>query len=199
MPFLHLPVQSGSDRILAAMNRRHTRADYMQLVERLRRAQPALVLSSDFIVGFPGETEGDFRATLELVEDVGFMTAFSFKYSPRPGTPAADKDDQVPEAVKTERLAMLQALITRQQAAFNADCLGATFDVLLEKPGRHPGQLVGRSPYLQPVQVMAAADRIGSVVRVEIDKVGPNSLFGSELAPERQRAGRQAEPLLAGV
>lgn len=199
MPFLHLPVQSGSDRILAAMNRRHTGADYRRLVERLRRAQPALALSSDFIVGFPGETEDDFRATLRLVEDVGFMAAFSFKYSPRPGTPAADKDDQVPEAVKTERLAVLQALIARQQAAFNADCLGATFDVLLEKPGRHPGQLVGRSPYLQPVQVMAAADRIGSVVRVTIDKVGPNSLFGSELVPERPRAGRQTEPLLAGV
>jgi tRNA-2-methylthio-N6-dimethylallyladenosine synthase len=178
MPYLHLPVQSGSDRVLTRMNRRHSRADYLRLIERLRAAQPALVLSSDFIVGFPGETDADFAATLSLVEAVGFAGAYSFKYSPRPGTPAADMDGQVAEAVKTDRLAALQALINRQQTAFNASCRGRSFDVLLEKPGRHAGQLVGRSPYLQPVHVIAPAERIGEVVRVVITGVGSNSLFG---------------------
>jgi tRNA-2-methylthio-N6-dimethylallyladenosine synthase len=178
MPFLHLPVQSGSDRILAAMNRRHTRADYLAAVDRMRAARPDIALSSDFIVGFPGETEADFRDTLGIVDAVGFCAAFSFKYSPRPGTPAALRADQVPEAVKTERLQRLQAAIDRHQAAFNASCLGATFDVLLEKPGRHPGQLVGRSPYLQPVQVMAPSNLIGAVVAVVVTRIGPNSLHG---------------------
>ena len=161
MPQLHLPVQSGSDRILAAMNRRHTRADYVEIVDRLRDARPDLALTSDFIVGFPGETEEDFAATLGLVGEIGFSGAFSFKYSPRPGTPGADMDDQVDEETKSDRLHRLQAAIDRNQAAFNRRCLGRTFAVLFERPGRYSGQLVGRSPYLQPVQVDGAgrADR----------------------------------------
>jgi tRNA-2-methylthio-N6-dimethylallyladenosine synthase len=178
MPFLHLPVQSGSDRVLAAMNRRHTCADYLAIVDRMRTARPDIALSSDFIVGFPGETEADFRATLRVVDEVGFCSAFSFKYSPRPGTPAAALADQVPEPVKAERLQRLQAAIDRHQAAFNARCLDTTFEVLLEKPGRHPGQLVGRSPYLQPVQVMAPHNRIGEIVAVRVTRIGPNSLHG---------------------
>jgi tRNA-2-methylthio-N6-dimethylallyladenosine synthase len=183
MPYLHLPVQSGSDRVLAAMNRRHSRADYLRVVERLRRAQAALALSSDFIVGFPGETAADFRETLSLVAQVKFAGAFSFKYSPRPGTPAAAME-QVPEAVKVARLAELQAAIDRAQAAFNAACVGRTFEVLLEKPGRHPGQLTGRSPYLQPVQVAAPAALTGRIVTVRITEVSANSLFGVVLAAE---------------
>jgi tRNA-2-methylthio-N6-dimethylallyladenosine synthase len=183
MPYLHLPVQSGSDRVLAAMNRRHTRADYLRLVERLKRAQPALALSSDFIVGFPGETEADFRETVALVDEVKFAGAFSFKYSPRPGTPAAAME-QVPDDVKVARLAELQAAIDRAQAAFNASCVGRTLDVLLEKPGRHPGQLTGRSPYLQPVQVMAPANLIGRIVTARITEAASNSLFGIVLGSE---------------
>ncbi|MBX6424402.1 MAG: tRNA (N6-isopentenyl adenosine(37)-C2)-methylthiotransferase MiaB [Variibacter sp.] len=200
MPYLHLPVQSGSDRVLAAMNRRHTRADYLRLVERLRAARPALALSSDFIVGFPGESDADFRDTLALVEEVGFAGAFSFKYSPRPGTPAATMEAQVPEEVKIERLAALQAVIDRHQAAFNRACLGRVFDVLLEKPGRHPGQLTGRSPYLQPVNVDAPADRIGEIVSVRITDVGPNSLFGALESPRRESPlYERAESLAAGA
>jgi tRNA-2-methylthio-N6-dimethylallyladenosine synthase len=179
MPQLHLPVQSGSDRVLAAMNRRHTRADYLDLVARLRRARPDLALTSDFIVGFPGETESDFAATLELVDDVGFSGAFSFKYSPRPGTPGADMSDQVVEAVKSERLQRLQAAIDQNQAAFNRRCIGRTVDVLFERAGRHPGQIVGRSPYLQPVQVDAPATLIGEIGAVTIAEVASNSLFGA--------------------
>jgi tRNA-2-methylthio-N6-dimethylallyladenosine synthase len=185
MPYLHLPVQSGSDRVLAAMNRRHTRGDYLRLVERLKRSQPSLALSSDFIVGFPGETEADFRETLSLVDEVRFAGAFSFKYSPRPGTPAAAME-QVPDEMKVARLAELQAAIDSQQAAFNAACVGETLDVLLEKLGRHPGQLTGRSPYLQPVQVTAPAGFIGRVVTVRITEVASNSLFGVVLGPENR-------------
>jgi tRNA-2-methylthio-N6-dimethylallyladenosine synthase len=179
MPCLHLPVQSGSDRILTAMNRRHTRADYLAVVARMRAARPDLALSSDFIVGFPGETEEDFSDTLRIIDTVGYASAFSFKYSPRPGTTAATMAEQVSESVKTERLARLQAAIDRHQAAFNARCLGTTFDVLLEKPGRHPGQLVGRSPYLQSVLVMAPQTRIGEIVSVTVTAIGPNSLHGT--------------------
>ncbi len=178
MPFLHLPVQSGSDRVLAAMNRRHTAADYRRTVARLRQARPDLALSSDLIVGFPGEDDTDFRATLELVAEIGFAQAFSFKYSPRPGTPAAAAADQVPEPVKTERLAALQALLAEQQRDFNASCVGRVLPVLLEKPGRHPGQLVGRSPYLQSVHVPAAADRVGEIVPALISGAGQHSLSG---------------------
>jgi tRNA-2-methylthio-N6-dimethylallyladenosine synthase len=179
MPYLHLPVQSGSDHVLKRMNRRHTRAAYLETVARVRIAQPKMAFSSDFIVGFPGETEEDFRATLSLVDEVGYASAFSFKYSPRPGTPAADMPNQVPDSVKSERLRRLQAAIERQQAAFNARCRGRIFDVLFEKPGRHPGQIVGRSPYLQPVQVMAPPTMIGDIVTARITEIGTNSLFGT--------------------
>ena len=179
MPFLHLPVQSGSDRVLAAMNRRHTADDYRRTVERLREARSDLALSSDFIVGYPGESKEDFAATLDLVREIGFAQAFSFKYSPRPGTPAAEAEDQVPEPRKAERLAELQALLQRQQRAFNQSCVGQVMLVLFEKPGRHPGQLVGRSPYLQAVHAEVSADRIGDIVPVRVEAAEPNSLAGS--------------------
>ncbi|MEA2934685.1 MAG: tRNA-2-methylthio-N6-dimethylallyladenosine synthase [Variibacter sp.] len=195
MPLLHLPVQSGSDRILAAMNRRHTARDYLRTVERLRHAQPKIVLTSDFIVGFPGETDADFAATMRLVEEVGFAGSYSFKYSSRPGTPAADLADQVPEDVKSDRLAILQSEIETQRAAFNASCGGKTFDVLFEKPGRHPHQLVGRSPYLQPVQVWTTENLIGQIAPVAITEISSNSLFGSLMSNEAESAPR----LLAAV
>ncbi len=177
MPYLHLPVQSGSDRILKAMNRRHTAAEYVALVERIRRAQPDLALSGDFIVGFPGETDADFEDTLSLVRSIGYAQAFSFKYSTRPGTPGADLKDQVPEDVKAKRLETLQALLLEQQRAFNESCIGRTIDLLLEKPGRMPGQLIGRSPWLQSVNVDAKGVEIGDIIRVRITAAGPNSLF----------------------
>jgi tRNA-2-methylthio-N6-dimethylallyladenosine synthase len=186
MPFLHLPVQSGSDRILAAMNRRHTAADYLRTLERLRRAQPEIAFSSDFIVGYPGESERDFEATLALVREVGFAQSFSFKYSPRPGTPAAAESDQVPDAIKSERLARLQALLEEQQQAFNRSQIGRTLEVLLERPGRHPGQLVGRSPYLQPVHMMAPPPLVGALVRARIVGAEPNSLAGECLETEER-------------
>ena len=197
MPCLHLPVQSGSDRVLAAMNRRHGRGDYLRVVARMREARPDMAFSSDFIVGFPGETECDFRETLTIVDEIGYAGAFSFKYSPRPVTPAAAMADQVPEPVKNERLARLQAAIDRNQAAFNARCLGTTLDVLLEKPGRRPGQLVGRSPYLQPVQIMLPESRIGDIVPAAVTEIGANSLFGS-LAGETSRSDRSASLLAVG-
>ncbi len=177
MPFLHLPVQSGSDRILAAMNRRHTADDYRRTVQKLRQARPDLALSSDFIVGHPGESDLDFRATLDLVAEIGFAQSFSFKYSPRPGTPAAS-EKQLPEAVKAKRLTELQALLQQQQRAFNAAAIGATMPVLFEKRGRHDGQLVGRSPYLQPVHADAAPEIIGKIVPVQITAMTSNSLAG---------------------
>jgi tRNA-2-methylthio-N6-dimethylallyladenosine synthase len=194
MPQLHLPVQSGSDRILAAMNRRHSCADYLAIVERLREARPDLALTSDFIVGFPGETESDFAASLNLIEEVGFSGAFSFKYSPRPGTPGADMTDQVDEDTKSERLARLQHAIELSQAAFNRQCLHRTFGVLFERPGRHPGQLVGRSPYLQPVQVEAPAALIGTIAPVAITEIAANSLFGA-LAPKTAHEAVQSAAL----
>jgi tRNA-2-methylthio-N6-dimethylallyladenosine synthase len=178
MPQLHLPVQSGSDRVLDAMNRRHTRADYLRVIERLRAARADLAFSSDFIVGFPGETDADFADTMRLVAEVGYASAFSFKYSPRPGTPAAEMA-QLSEAVKDERLQRLQHEIDRHQAAFIARCDGVTFDVLFEKPGKKPGQIVGRSPYLQPVQVIAPSNLIGEIAPVTVTEVGSNSLFGA--------------------
>jgi tRNA-2-methylthio-N6-dimethylallyladenosine synthase len=193
MPQLHLPVQSGSDKMLAAMNRRHTRAEYVDAVARLLRAQPAMALTSDFIVGFPGETEEDFVATLSLVDEIGYSGAFSFKYSPRPGTRGAEMDDQIDEATKSERLYRLQDAIDRNQAMFNRRCIGQTFSVLFERHGRHPGQIVGRSPYLQPVNTDAPASLIGEIAPVTITDVGSNSLFGT-LAREPNM-----EPILAGV
>ncbi len=187
MPYLHLPVQSGSTRVLQAMNRRHDRGFYLRLVEKLRRARPDLALSGDFIVGFPGETEEDFEATLALVEAVGYASAYSFKYSPRPGTPAAEMA-QVPEAVKAERLARLQALLARQQTEFNARMRGIRTTVLFEKRGKHLGQIVGRSPWLQAVQVDAPAAMIGTVSPVTIEAIGANSLFGALPDGARERA-----------
>jgi tRNA-2-methylthio-N6-dimethylallyladenosine synthase len=178
MPYLHLPVQSGSDRILEAMNRKHTGDEYRRLIDRVRKAQPGIALSSDFIVGFPDESDADFEDTMRLVADIGFAMSFSFKYSSRPGTPAAESDRQVSEAVKAERLARLQNLLETQRQAFNHGTVGQTLDVLLEKPGRHPGQMAGKSPYLQPVQFDSDIHRIGEIVTVRIVRAGSNSLFG---------------------
>ena len=177
MPYLHLPVQSGSDRILKAMNRRHTAAEYVKLVERIRAARPDIALSGDFIVGFPGETDADFEDTMQLVREVKYASAFTFKYSIRPGTPGAVMDDQVDEAVKTERLARLQDLINQQTRAFGRECVGKVVDLLLEKPGRNTGQLIGRSPWLQPVIVDAKLGEIGDIVRVRITQPGTTGLF----------------------
>ena len=165
------------------MNRRHSADEYLKIIDDVRTARPDIALSSDFIVGFPGEREEDFAATLDLVRAVGFAQAYSFKYSPRPGTPAATAEDQIPEPIKAERLARLQALLEEQQRAFNHACLGRTLDILFEKPGRLAGQLVGRSPYLQPVNVMAPATLIGTVAPVRVVEIGRNSLFGELVAP----------------
>ncbi len=178
MPYLHLPVQSGSDTILKSMNRGHTAESYLRLVEKIRAARADIAMSGDFIVGFPGETERDFEATLHLIRAVGYASAFSFKYSPRPGTPAAGHERQVPEDEKSARLHALQALVFQQQTAFNAALVGRTVPVLLEKPGRQPGQLVGRSPYLQSVHLDADVGLIGSVVDTHITAVGTNTLSG---------------------
>jgi tRNA-2-methylthio-N6-dimethylallyladenosine synthase len=189
MPFLHLPVQSGSDRILAAMNRGHGAADYHRIVARLREARPDLALSSDFIVGFPGESDDDFEATMALVRAVRFVGAYSFKYSARPGTPAALMQGQVPEDVKDARLQRLQALLSTQQEEFNRVCVGQVLPVLLEKPGRQPGQLGGRSPYLQAVHVSGPEAWIGRIVDVRIDSCRPNSLAGT-VVQDRSVAAR---------
>ncbi len=208
MPHLHLPVQSGCDRILAAMNRRHTRAHYLDVIARLRRARPDMVFSTDFIVGFPTETEADFRESLSLIEEVGFAGAYFFKYSPRPGTPAADMAEQVPEDVKHERLQRLQHAVERAQRAFNADCLGRTLPVLFERTGRYAGQIVGRSPYQQTVQVPLGPDTavaIGDTAEVTITQLSANSLFGRLAGeplplpgtPPPAGAGRVGAPMLA--
>ncbi len=178
MPYLHLPVQAGSDRILRAMNRKHTAADYLRLVERIRAARADIAMSGDFIVGFPGETEADFEATLAVVREVGYAQAFSFKYSPRPGTPGAELPGQVDEAAKDARLQRLQALLTEQQQAFVTGLVGREMDTLIEKPGRQPSQKVGRSPWLQPVIVDETAGEIGDIVKVRIADAGFNSLHG---------------------
>jgi tRNA-2-methylthio-N6-dimethylallyladenosine synthase len=178
MPFVHLPVQSGSDRVLKAMNRRHRARDYLELVTKLREARPDIALSSDFIVGFPGETDEDFEETLDLVRQVGFASTFSFKYSPRPGTPGAERDDQIDEEVKRERLAALQALVEAQRDGFNAATVGRTVDVLFEKKGRHEDQIAGKSPYLQAVHVRGGEELIGAIAPVTIVSAGSNSLAG---------------------
>ncbi|HBK08954.1 MAG TPA: tRNA (N6-isopentenyl adenosine(37)-C2)-methylthiotransferase MiaB [Acetobacteraceae bacterium] len=187
MPFLHLPVQSGSDRVLSAMNRKHTGDDFRRIVDRLRDARPDLALSSDFIVGHPGETEADFEDTMRLVRDVGFALAYSFKYSQRPGTPAAGAPAQVPESDKDRRLQTLQALLREQQAAFNAGCVGLELPVLFTGTGRHPGQIAGRSPFLQPVHLSGSANLIGTESMVRIVAAHPNSLAGT-LVQERRIA-----------
>ena len=181
MPYLHLPVQSGSDRILKTMNRRHSARDYLALIERIRAARSDIALSGDFIVGFPGETEADFEATMQLVREVNYASAFSFKYSPRPGTPGAEMTDHVPETVKDERLQRLQALLLQQQQDFGLSLVGKTIGTLIEKPGRQAGQKVGRSPWLQPVIVDEKAGEIGDIIQVRITRTGYNSLF-AELA-----------------
>lgn len=178
MPFLHLPVQAGSDRILAAMNRKHTGDEYRRLIERIRTARPDIALSSDFIVGFPGETDADFEDTIRLVDEIGFASSYSFKYSSRPGTPAADLDGQIPRAVMDERLYRLQERIEHHRQAFNAAMVGRAVDVLLERAGRYPGQLAGKSPYLQAVQIDSETNQIGDIVRVVIERTSTNSLFG---------------------
>lgn len=178
MPYLHLPVQSGSNRILAAMNRQHTREDYLESVFRIRAVRPDIALSSDFIVGFPGETDSDFAATLDLVRQVGYAQAFSFKYSARPGTPAAASSKQIPDSVKADRLRILQDLLSGQQSAFNVSCNNRMVPVLFEKRGFRAGQAIGRSPWLQPVHVDNAAHLIGSIEHVRIAEVLPHSLRG---------------------
>lgn len=187
MPYVHLPVQSGSDRILKAMNRRHRAQDYLDIVARLRKTRPDIALSSDFIVGFPGETDADFEETLELIRSVAFASTFSFKYSPRPGTPGAEREDQIDEDVKRERLARLQDLVEEQRQNFNAATVGRTIGVLFEKPGRHEGQIGGKSPYMQAVHVNGGAELIGRVAPVTIVAAGSNSLAG-RLAGDAEEA-----------
>ena len=181
-PYLHLPVQSGSDRILAAMNRRHDVGAYLDVIARARRARPDIAFSSDFIVGFPGETDADFEATLALVREVEFSSAFAFKYSSRPGTPAADVKEQVPAAVKAERLLMLQQLLETQRQAFNLATVGKRFGVIFDKAGRHAGQLIGRTPYMQSVHAEADVSRMGALTEVEILGLKPKSLSGRVVA-----------------
>ena len=176
MPYLHLPVQAGSDRILKAMNRHHTVNEYLQIIDRMREINPDIAISGDFIVGFPGETDEEFEETIRLVETVNYSSAFSFKYSSRPGTPGADMPNQVPETVKSERLQRLQMLLNQQQEAFNQECVGRKVEILLEKKGRKPGQLIGRSPWLQSVIVEDNLGKPGELVHVEITGAGPNSL-----------------------
>jgi tRNA-2-methylthio-N6-dimethylallyladenosine synthase len=198
MPCLHLPVQSGSDRVLEAMNRGHDRGLYLSVIERVRAARPDIAVSSDFIVGFPGETENDFAATIDLIERVVFTQAYSFKYSPRPGTPAAEMA-QIDEAVKAERLARLQDLLEQQKRAFNRSLVGRTLDVLFDKPGRLAGQIVGRSPYQQPVQVNAPQDRIGTIAAVRVVEAGAKSLLGEIVTEAHARKPQHAELATGGA
>ena len=179
MPYLHLPVQSGSDRVLKAMNRSHSAESYLRIIERVRTARPDIAISGDFIVGFPGETDSEFEETLNIVREVNYAQAFSFKYSSRPGTPAADMDGQVPAQVMDERLQRLQALLNAQQLDFNRKAVGRRTSVLLERTGRKPGQLIGKSPWLQSVHLETSA-RIGDLVEVDILSAGPNSLAGAQ-------------------
>ena len=203
MPFLHLPVQSGSDRVLDAMNRGHTADRYLRLVEALRAAQPEVALSSDFIVGFPGETEADFEATLALVREVEYAQAFSFKYSPRPGTPAAERDDQVPGEVAAERLSRLQRPLDEQKRRFNASMVGRTLPVLFERRGRHAGQIAGRTPFMQWLHVDGDDTLIGTVGEATVIEASPNGLAGvlagSAAAPVIARDGVAGVNVIGGV
>ena len=187
MPYLHLPVQSGSDAILKSMNRRHSAGDYLHLVDRIRAARPDIALSGDFITGFPGETDQDHRASLRLIDQVGYAAAFSFRYSPRPGTPGADLPDQVPSEIATARLIELQARIEIHRQAFNRSLVGETLPVLFERRGKRDGQLTGRSPYLLPVIAAAGPEMLGEIAPVAIHSAGTNSLFG-EIVTQRQAA-----------
>jgi tRNA-2-methylthio-N6-dimethylallyladenosine synthase len=195
MPYLHLPVQSGSDRILAAMNRGYTAADYHAAVARLRRVRPDIALSGDFIVGFPGETEADFQATLDLVRAVTYAQAYSFKYSARPGTPSALLDDQVPAEVGSERLQRLQDLLDQQQRDFNQHMVGRTLPLLLDRPGRRPGQLVGRSPYMQAVHLDGDTALLGNIVEVKITAAHANSLAGELTTSQTTQQQHRMEPV----
>ncbi len=205
MPFLHLPVQSGSDKVLRSMNRQHTADDYRELIDKIRKVRPDIALSSDFIVGFPGETDEDFAETLRLIRDINFVRSFSFKYSARPGTPAAGIPNQIEDHVRAMRLSELQAVLNAQHQIFNEACVGKTFSVLLEKQGRHAGQLVGRSPYMQAVHVDAPDAAIGDIVSVKLMNVGVNSLGGDLVrqninAPESRTLGlRSAEGIKTEV
>jgi tRNA-2-methylthio-N6-dimethylallyladenosine synthase len=199
MPFVHLPVQSGSDRILAAMNRRHTAGEYLEVVERFRRARQDIAFSSDFIVGFPGETGEDFAATLALVTQIGYAAAYSFKYSPRPGTPAADMRETVSQPEMDERLERLQQLIDSQQSAFNLAAIGTTVDVLFERPARKEGQIVGRTAYLQPAHVMASSDIIGKVLPVRVESLERYSLLGHLAAPPPLAAYPHESRMITGA
>jgi tRNA-2-methylthio-N6-dimethylallyladenosine synthase len=183
MPYLHLPVQSGSNRVLKAMNRSHTAETYLAVLEQMRAARPDIALSGDFIVGFPGETEEDFEATLQIVDAARYASAYSFKYSPRPGTPAANMEDQIPRDVMDDRLQRLQAKITEHQLAFNRSTVGRDTQILIERRGRHDGQMIGRSPWLQSVHVETRAQP-GDIVNVTFVAAGPNSMTGAE----RQKA-----------
>ena len=185
MPFLHLPVQSGNDRILKAMNRSHSVESYLKIIDRVRGARPDIAISSDFIVGFPGETDAEFEDTLRIVEQVRYAQCYSFKYSPRPGTPAADMDGQIAAQVMDERLARLQAVINREQVAFNSATVGSRTDILLERKGRYPGQLIGKTPWLQSVHLTAPDHAIGDMIEVDLISAGPNSLAGE---PSRRKA-----------
>jgi len=182
MPYLHLPVQSGSDRVLKAMNRSHDAASYLRLIERVRAARPDIAISGDFIVGFPGESEAEFQATLNIVAAVNYAQAFSFKYSPRPGTPAAAMEEQIPGEVMDERLRRLQALLNAQQLAFNQAKIGLRTELLLERAGRKPGQKIGKTPWLQSVHLETEA-AIGDLIEVDLLSAGPNSLAGAHLLP----------------
>ncbi|RFC62931.1 tRNA (N6-isopentenyl adenosine(37)-C2)-methylthiotransferase MiaB [Fulvimarina endophytica] len=193
MPYLHLPVQSGSDRILKAMNRRHTADDYLRLLDTIREARPDIALSGDFITGFPGETDEDFEATMRLVREVRYASAFTFKYSPRPGTPGAGMDGHVEESVKDARLQELNALLRRHQSEFAESLVGKRLSVLVEKPGRHPGQIAGRSPYLQPVVLPEAIGEIGDIVDVTITSTGPNSLLAEGMTKPDPASSRKDE------
>ena len=199
MPLVHLPVQSGSDRILEAMNRKHTAADYRRTIDRFRKAREDVAFSSDFIVGFPSETEEDFSATLALVGQIGYAGAYSFKYSPRPGTPAADMQETVTTEVMDERLARLQELIDSQQAAFNAAAIGKTVDVLFERGARNPGQIVGRTAHLQPAHVFTSDDIIGSVLPVTIEGLDRYSLIGTLAAPHDAAHAQKPQPSKASL
>ena len=178
MPFLHLPVQSGSDRILKAMNRSHSAQSYLDILEQMRKVRPDIALSGDFIVGFPGESDQDFEETLQIVRDANYSQAFSFKYSPRPGTPAATMAEQIAPKVMDERLQRLQALLNEQQYAFNQQTVGRTTDILLERQGKLEGQLLGKTPWLQSVHIISPNLKIGDLVEIEITQAGPNSLTG---------------------
>jgi len=187
-PYLHLPAQSGSDRVLSSMNRRHRAADYLEIVQKARAARPDIALSADFIVGYPGETDKDFAQTLDLVQAIGYASSYSFKFSPRPGTPAAEMKNEVEDSVKTARLTVLQALLEEQRQAFNRDCVGRRLDVLFERQGRHEGQVIGRSPYMQAVFADGPLSLIGEMVQVEIVEAGHNSLRG-QVVPQNGMDG----------